>query len=788
MKALNWATITPYGIHVDQVPPPRTKRSSRVHKPKKTESAWFSGRVMDILLNEENIIIATSFGGVWRVDTSKPVLEGFDTACLTDSWDDPNVRCLAHGPDNDKQIYAGCEATLRYFELNDESLVTASVLLTLPVSDLNVVYRILIQKNPRKIILATGAGLWWSAIPSVPSQASKYTWTKASGLPGDVISGLCDAGDQAIHAAIFGDDPVVGNNYGIFKGVFQTNNFNFTRSKIIWHDTGEVDRFGVPLVKGDQPVDKHDMVRVSLASCANNRSAAFASVSKSKRGFRGVLKYDAAQDQWEDILDQKDFNAEKRSGEPGSQGEFNNVIGVAPDGSNLVALGWQKGTYVFNPSQVFKEKTLNIITLSKQEDLRIRGDVHSVYFTKSKNGEHELYIGGDGGLLKVSRPARAHHSLDDRLNVFLPTLLFKDDLRAKQYATMDVSPAIDGLIAGGLQDNGCKWLKTAKGKYTAWQQLLRGDGGTNTFLANGILISRESNSGSKFKSHIWNPQSNNFDAGSDIPLDVEVELDPKMEICARIPLPAFRSKDNHLMHGISAAVQSKNAGDTKAGANLLLGLFENAEGSTQFHWKIIGSMMTSLIKAAASADGNKIFVSTDDGKVSLVSPQNGSVFFADLPPGVQPESVKGSVIQFEITKTAVFALFAERRNGVATKGHILVYDGDKWKEISTPVNEVIYSIAADWDVTSTVLAPEDKRLFFSTDSAVYQGVQSKASQESGFHNSFDWQKSTEGLPARPHCYHLRLGWDEKKLFLYLSTYGRSVYRAQLRESVKLPGS
>ena len=754
MKPLNWGPVTPYAIHSD--------------------TAWYSGRVMDTLLVGKIHLVGTSHGGIWRVDSSRTVLEGFDTRCITDDWDDPMVHCLAQGPDNDQQVYAGCETTLRFFELDDNNLIAASVLLNLPVSNPNIVYRILIQKKTRKIILATGAGLWWAGIPPDPANAGAYHWTKAAGLPGDVISGLCHAANDAIHAGIFGDGAATGNNFGIFKGQFQDSNFSFTRSQIKWHDT----------------VRSSDMERISLASCTNNRSAAFAAVSKSERGFRGVLQYHEAQDLWEDILNQKNFDDAGRPDEPGTQGEFNNAIAVAPDDSNLVALGWQRGTFVFNPSHIFAQpgNKLNVIRLSKHEDVRIRGDVHSLHFTKSENGEHELYICGDGGLLKVSGPARTHHSFDDRLNVFLPTLLFKDELRARQYATMDASPTIDGLIAGGLQDNGCKFLKTAKDKYTAWQQMLGGDGGTNTFLANGILISRESNTTSKFKSHIWNPQLNSFDDGSAIPTPVEVELDPKMEICTRIPSPVFRSQQHRLMHAISAAVQMGNGGKTKAGDNLLLGLFENAQGGTQFHWKIIG-VMPSLIKAAASVDGNVVYISTEDGKISLLSPQKfldgQHNFFTDLPLPTQWQTVKGNAVQFEITKTAVFALFEESTHG-ANKGHILVLDGNGWKEISTPAAETIYSIAADWDIAPNPLAPEDKRLFFSTDAAVYQGVQSTGPQLPGFQTAFNWQKSTDGLPTRPHCTHLRTGWDEKKLFLYLSTYGRSVQRAQLRQLMQLP--
>ncbi|HKE59925.1 MAG TPA: hypothetical protein VKB46_24610, partial [Pyrinomonadaceae bacterium] len=545
-------------------------------------------------------------------------------------------------------------------------------------------------------------------------------------------------------------------------------------SKIKWHDT----------------VAEHDMRRVSLASCANNRSVAFASVSKTSvkpdPDFRGVLQFREAQDLWEDILNQKHFANADRTKQPGGQGKGNNVIAVAPDDATLVALGWQMGTFILK-APASSDPLGSKATVTMLEDDKCHHDIHTLQFTKTENGEHVLYIGGDGGLLKVTGPRRNHPKFDDRLNVFLPTLLFKDELRARQYATIDASPVVDGLLAGGLQDNGCKWLKTAKDKYSSWQQMLGGDGGTNTFLASGILVSRESNKASKFRTHVWNELASNFDAGSEIPLAVEVELEPKMEICTRIPSPVFRNKGHLLMHAVSAAVQAKNGGQTKAGDNLLLGLFENAAG--KFHWEIIG-VMPKLIKAAATKDGNSIYVSLENGTVKLVSPQQfltgQTDFYTNLPLPTQLQTIGGSVIQFVITKTAVFALFIESQGG--EKGHILVLDGNGWKEIFTPVAETIYSIAADWDLEPAPLPliNEDKRLFFNIDNAVYQGVQSKGPQLPGFQTSFDWQQSNAGLPVRPHCTHLRLGWDDEKLFLYLSTYGRSVSRAELRQLFQLP--
>jgi hypothetical protein len=764
MKQLKWTPLTPYAIL--------------------KSGNWFSGRVMAILTYGETVIVATQFGGVWVIDTDKTILEGYTSSCLTDAWDDPDVSSLAHGPDDDSQVYAGCENTLYYLELRKGSLgttMTFSTIINVPVSELNTVYHISVQKEMRRVILATGSGVWWSNIPSNPQVATGYSFQKATGLPGDKVAGLCLASDLTLHASVWGKGDPSSDEFGIFKGAFQNNQLVFTRSKIQWNNG----------------LDKHNMTRVSLASCATDRSAAFGVSSGQDDNFMGVLTYDEGKDQWNDILNKIDFSSATSDPSPGGQGGFNNCIAVAPDESDLVAFGWQEGTYVLSSGKV---KML--------DDPKTHHDMHGLHFTKKENGLHTLYVGGDGGILKVTGPAQKHPTFGDRLNVFLPTLLFKDDLR-RAYATMDVSPVTDGLISGGLQDNGVKYLKTSPSKYEYWNQIIGADGGTNTFLANGILLSRESNEGNPFRGSIWNYASNAFNASFAIPNDVTVKDDPRMEICTRISAPTFRNRKNQLMHAVSAAVLDGTSNSIPDGSNIVLGLFADDESNTSFHWEVIGTT-PDLITAAVSFDGNYVFVATqatktDVGKISLL---NVSKFLKKqndfLSPMFLPSSLPaGSILQFEIqAPNLIFALYT-----ADSQGYILVYDGMVWNNIPTPVSEVIYSIAVDWADDTSFWNQEENTLFFVTDNAVYQGVQNNSSriiastgnvfqsvqnnvlglQFSGFQTSFTWENSSDGLPARPHGSHLRIGWDGDKKFLYLSTYGRSVYRAQIGQAVKMPG-
>jgi hypothetical protein len=65
-------------------------------------------------------------------------------------------------------------------------------------------------------------------------------------------------------------------------------------------------------------------------------------------------------------------------------------------------------------------------------------------------------------------------------------------------------------------------------------------------------------------------------------------------------------------------------------------------------------------------------------------------------------------------------------------------------------------------------------LFAATDDKVY------VSHGKGLSLGDDWMLASRGLPRRPHCGDLRyFPQPSGRRFLYLSTYGRSVWRAPL---------
>src|SRR5215212_10272990 len=82
---MTWELANPYGILIDE-----------------PQDAWHAGHVQDVLpLASGPLVVAAETGGVWIVTPGTTATPGGD-------WEDPDVDCLALGPDGPVHVYAGC--------------------------------------------------------------------------------------------------------------------------------------------------------------------------------------------------------------------------------------------------------------------------------------------------------------------------------------------------------------------------------------------------------------------------------------------------------------------------------------------------------------------------------------------------------------------------------------------------------------------------------------------------------------------------------------------------------
>ena len=92
-------------------------------------------------------------------------------------------------------------------------------------------------------------------------------------------------------------------------------------------------------------------------------------------------------------------------------------------------------------------------------------------------------------------------------------------------------------------------------------------------------------------------------------------------------------------------------------------------------------------------------------------------------------------------------------------------DGQQWQKLGGGLpTELFYAMDTDW-------TQHPKPLFVSTDTLVYRSDD----------NGQTWSNQSSGLPRRPHGADIRFVLTPKnERYLYLSTYGRSVWRTLVK--------
>jgi hypothetical protein len=200
------------------------------------------------------------------------------------------------------------------------------------------------------------------------------------------------------------------------------------------------------------------------------------------------------------------------------------------------------------------------------------------------------------------------------------------------------------------------------------------------------------------------------------------------------------------------------------------GLFANDDGS-DLHWEYlncsapVGNKDDGKVLALDSLDGSRIFVGTQHGQIFDADPLLGRVIEMDVP---MREQQQGEIwrLRSETADTA-YALY----NG--GNGKLLQLSGNRWNALGSegvaegfgpPTDEGNF-LGFDLDIQGNPTT-----VFLTTDNNVY------VSRDKGT----SWRIATKGLPLRAHCTHLSVARHTNgQRFLYLSTFGRSLWRAVL---------
>jgi hypothetical protein len=173
---IHWELANPWGI---QIPYPAPWGNGA--GPPEPRDTWWSGRVFALAELDggaAGLLLGMETGGVWWLDRAN------NPVPLSDTWNNPDVNCLAAGPDGPRHFFAGCDGGVIYetdashgFPLFNWAPVTAP----LPATAGDVFgIAILLVPGQQFIIAACAGGLYSSPIPPIIAGArAPYNWTRA---------------------------------------------------------------------------------------------------------------------------------------------------------------------------------------------------------------------------------------------------------------------------------------------------------------------------------------------------------------------------------------------------------------------------------------------------------------------------------------------------------------------------------------------------------------------------------------------------------------------------------
>jgi hypothetical protein len=464
-----------------------------------------------------------------------------------------------------------------------------------------------------------------------------------------------------------------------------------------------------------------NMLRTSVTSSEADRNWMYAVSAGKDEGISCVLASSDGGKTWNPVMIPPDV---------GNLGFYNNCIAASPYNPSRVAIGWRSsGPFISNDGGQSWTQLRN-----DQNDGNMHSDLHALCWAKNSiNNDRLLYVGSDGGIVVTADLGESYNS---EYNKHLRNLQFYG-------GCFDASSRFPGLLVGGTQDNGNISCDTYETLLPSWKTLEGGDGGINRFLDeigaliryNNTLLLNNVEVGNKVRIDFWNETTHSFGGlGTVIKVDGTADglTTPYMDA---VYAPSFQ-KNGEKMY--ACAGTGKN----------VYGLFAKADGSGA-HWTQLATLGAN-VRAITSYDGATMLVGTDDGKILQVDSATGQVTAMTLPSWL---AGTGSI-------SGIRLVSATRAMALHDTGTLLRLSGTAW-DATTGSGFLAFALDPVRP-SSRVFAATDSQVFVSED------------------NGDTWTAASQGLPRRPHCSDLRIAKGKDGAhFLYLSTYGRSVWVTQI---------
>jgi hypothetical protein len=464
------------------------------------------------------------------------------------------------------------------------------------------------------------------------------------------------------------------------------------------------------------------MRRTSVASCEKDRAVMYAIAAASDEAVAAIIRSGDGGSTWAAVTT-PDWT------QTGYQGFYNNCIAVSPFRSSLVAFGWRSGgPFISRDGGAVWEHPL-----TDASDSNLHGDLHVVYFPHNvEKNEGQLFVGGDGGLV-MTRDYGA--SYDSEYNKHLGNLQFYNEVTGGRFVASQRFP---GLVAGGTQDNGNVYCDlNDERKY--WRALDDGcDGGNVQFLDDVASVVRTTNTQPAIHISSWNGATRRFVSaatgyGDVVPVDGTAS-GLQTSVFAHVVAPSW-SRNEELMYACAAL------------GNDVYGLFAKSDGTGAHLTKL--ATVANPVGTLASYDGSSVLAGTNPAGILRIDSATGTITTQTIPSGLTGPNT--GIRRLQVTPDRAFALHSDLT--------LLRWTGTDWMSVSS--GHLTFALHPN---------PGSRRVFAASVSRV------DTSEDDGV----TWASASVGLPRSPNCADMAVAPDGAGgHVLYLATYGRSVWQAQV---------
>jgi hypothetical protein len=742
-----WMLANPYGILYNEA-----------------ADAWHTGRVNALLRlpDSDTLLVGSDRGGVWEV-----LPRSEEARPLSTDWADPDMSALVQS--NDPTVVFACTQN-GALHVSDVAKAGSSIgdfrqAQTYDASgaalNLGWVWAGLMDPVKGRLVLACDSGLLWADVPSPGGDFVFHAAVAAPGtasVAGKPFSGVALGPSGGLIAA--GKGPGLR---GLFTARWSGNQLRVRRAASV---------NGVPISK---------MERTSLASV--NTSPRFAYAITAQLTANGtdsvilaILRTSDGGRNW-----QRCPMSAAITKALGNQGTRNQAIAatssVVPTKFSeiRVAAGMRRGPFVSPDGGDNWTENGDDWSIGLGRSPHLHPDVHVLWFDPTDPVRNTLFVGSDGGIARNRKFDELcfFHSASDHwetrpFNMRLPILEFSGSNLGTfggGQAGSSAAPGVDFLIGGGTQDNHTIW-SIASQRPTPWRVVERsGDGGYLTFVRtdsslavrHGLGIATDVNAGGEMVATVWDPGFSLLRAQGVIPVAGANGFGLIAPAGLYVSLSAVRTPRWPPRKDRVIAVCG-------SGQNIFGYI---AQGGAIGEWRLLATLRlqaNDFITAVGSQNGNPIYAGTNNGRLFAVTPDFGAknASVQKLRVKAAPDATGAVTMILDVSDNLTLAAFNNdvlqrvRNDFTPIKGAGLPNN----KGAGLPNNDAFRSITCD---------ENGRVLFLALESGVFRSTD----------NGENWTLFSDGLPTMPHSADVFVGSNSGTQYLYLATWGRSIYTHQL---------